>query len=251
MSEALPALHASAERLQRIVEGLGPDQVRQSAYPSEWTIADVLSHIGSGAVILRRRFEDTLAGADPDDAFNQAVWDEWNAKQPADQAADALTADDDLLASLDSASDEQRRAFTFTMGPMTLDFDGFVSLRLSEHVVHTWDVQVVVDPSAVLPEDAVPVMIDRVQVIAGLVGRPPGSDSTVRVRTSGPQRDIAIVMTSDSVQLTPSDPGSDPEVSLPAEAFIRLVYGRLDPDHAPPGSGSAVLDQLRRVFPGF
>jgi hypothetical protein len=38
---------------------------------------------------------------------------------------------------------------------------------------------------------------------------------------------------------------------LPAEAFCRLVYGRLDPDHTPPFSGdAALLDALRSVFPG-
>jgi hypothetical protein len=32
------------------------------------------------------------------------------------------------------------------------------------------------------------------------------------------------------------------------------VYGRLDPDHTPPGTagaGSADLDELRKVFAGF
>jgi hypothetical protein len=38
---------------------------------------------------------------------------------------------------------------------------------------------------------------------------------------------------------------------LPAEALIRLVYGRLDPDHTPAVKGDPdVLDRLRRVFPG-
>ena len=39
---------------------------------------------------------------------------------------------------------------------------------------------------------------------------------------------------------------------LPAEAFSRLVYGRLDPDHTPAFTGdAALLDTLRRVFPAF
>jgi hypothetical protein len=39
---------------------------------------------------------------------------------------------------------------------------------------------------------------------------------------------------------------------LPAEAFVRLVYGRLDPDHTPPLTSRQVdLDRLRRAFPGF
>jgi hypothetical protein len=39
---------------------------------------------------------------------------------------------------------------------------------------------------------------------------------------------------------------------MPAEAFIRLVYGRLDPDHAPTGvtGDEGTLNLLRNVFPG-
>ncbi len=251
MSEELAALQASAARLRGIVEAIGPAGVGQSAYPSEWTVADVLSHIGSGAVIMRRGLEDALSGRDPDGTFNQTVWDEWNAKAPKDQAADALVADAALVTALDGVSEQQRAGVTFSMGPMTLDFGSFVGLRLSEHVVHTWDIEVVVAPDAVLSHEAVPILIDRVGMIAGLVGRTPGSDENVQVSTTAPERHLALVFTPDSVELLSPGPESDPELTLPAEAFIRLVYGRLDPDHTPPGVEGPVLDRLRPVFPGF
>jgi hypothetical protein len=40
---------------------------------------------------------------------------------------------------------------------------------------------------------------------------------------------------------------------LPAEAFVRLLYGRLDRDHTPAGitTDGLTLDQLRAIFPGF
>jgi hypothetical protein len=45
-------------------------------------------------------------------------------------------------------------------------------------------------------------------------------------------------------------PGAD--LRLPAEAFIRLVYGRLDSAHTPPvETASTDLDELRRLFPGL
>jgi hypothetical protein len=58
-------------------------------YPSEWSVADVLSHLGSGAVITHRRLEDALAGRKTPDDFALGVWDEWNAKGPLAQRADA------------------------------------------------------------------------------------------------------------------------------------------------------------------
>ncbi len=251
MSDELSALQGSVARLNRIVGELGPGLVLGSAYPTEWTVADVLSHLGSGAVIMQRSLEDALSGREPDGSFNQTVWDEWNAKVPEDQAAEALVADAALMAALDAASEGQRRGFALSMGPMSLDFDSFVGLRLSEHVVHTWDIEVVVDPGAVLYDQAVPIVIDRVAVIAGLVGRPPGPESTLQLSTTGPERHFAVILAAESVQLVPSEPGSAPDLTLPGEALIRLVYGRLDPDHAPPGIEGPPLAQLRKVFPGF
>ena len=43
---------------------------------------------------------------------------------------------------------------------------------------------------------------------------------------------------------------AEPDLELPAEALVRLVYGRLDPDHTPAVRGGADLDVLRGVFPG-
>ena len=40
------------------------------------------------------------------------------------------------------------------------------------------------------------------------------------------------------------------EGEFPAEAFVRLVYGRLDPAHTPPVDDGDVLDALRPVFTG-
>jgi hypothetical protein len=38
---------------------------------------------------------------------------------------------------------------------------------------------------------------------------------------------------------------------LPAEAYVRLLYGRLDPDHTPGSvTEGADLDLLRSAFPG-
>jgi hypothetical protein len=41
-------------------------------------------------------------------------------------------------------------------------------------------------------------------------------------------------------------------IALPSEAFIKPVYGRLDPAHTSAVSGSpTLLDKLRTAFPGF
>ncbi len=42
------------------------------------------------------------------------------------------------------------------------------------------------------------------------------------------------------------------ELRLPAEAFVRLVYGRMDEAHTPAVESAGVeLDELRQIFPGY
>jgi hypothetical protein len=78
----------------------------------------------------------------------------------------------------------------------------------------------------------------------------------VRVSTSDPERQF-ILATGDEVTLTPADGDAPPEpglaeLRLPAEALIRLVYGRLDEAHTPPAETAGVeLDDLRQIFRGF
>src|SRR5258705_166191 len=48
----ISALRHSHDRLRASVEPLGPDQLAQRSYPSEWTIAQVLSHLGSQVEIF-------------------------------------------------------------------------------------------------------------------------------------------------------------------------------------------------------
>jgi len=251
MTDELAALHASVFRLAPLVAGLDPDQVRAPAYPTEWTIADTLSHIGSGAVIAEHSLRVVVDGGEPDPTFNQSVWDEWNAKQPEAQVADALAADQVLIDALAALDDAQRAAFHFAMGPFALDFAGFVALRLNEHVVHTWDVEVALDPTAVITEQAAGAIIDNLGMIVGFAGQPTGTEQTVRLATTGPDRGIDIELGSDGVLFSLVDPVADPDVELTGEAVIRLVYGRLDPEHTPPGAEGKALEELRKAFPGF
>ena len=250
MTTYLECLQASVSRLRALVEPLDSAQLEQPAYPSEWSIADVLSHIGSGAEILHRRFDDTLAGQATPDDFAPSVWDRWNAKAPATQRADALVADRALAERVASIDQAQQAGFAFTMGPMTLDFSEFIGLRCNEHVLHTWDIEVTLDPSATLPDDAAAQLVDNLGMIIRFTGKPDAEAPPVTVQTSNPRRDLVLTLGPESVSLEPTDALDAPDLALPAEALVRLVYGRLDPAHTPQTHGAADLDGLRQVFPG-
>jgi uncharacterized protein (TIGR03083 family) len=237
-------LHESADRLAALVGSLTPDELRRRAYPTEWTIADVLSHLGSGAVITQGHFDGNLD--------MQAVWDEWNAKTPDAQAADLLLADRALQDRLAELTPEDEAQLRFAMGPMELDLTTFLGMRINEHALHSWDVAVTLDPAATVPEDAAALIVDTLPMMSRFAGKPTGSERTISIRTAAPTRHVTVTLGPDGATLAPSDPVDRPDLELSADALIRLVFGRLDPDHTPAVTGSAGdLDELRRAFPGF
>jgi uncharacterized protein (TIGR03083 family) len=250
MTDPLVALRSSVEHLRAVVDddALVPEA---PAYPTEWSIADTMSHLGSGAVILQQRFEDVVTDRETKPDFNQSVWDQWNAKAPADQVRDALLADEALLIALESLPDDQRATFHLVMGPFDLDFDGFVALRLGEQALHAWDVEVALDPSATLSSDVASVVLEGLARLVGFSGKANGEAREVSVRTTNPARDFTIVFTTESVSLVPASHSSSIDAQLPAEAFVRLVYGRLDSKNAPSDVNADHLEALITAFPGF
>ena len=251
VNERLGALEASAQRLASLVNGLKLEQLDQQAYPTKWSVADVLSHIGSGAVIMRRGIDAAVSGDPVEDGYNQSVWDEWNAKGAAARAADALAADRALLDRVAALTDTERDSFHYSLGPFQLDLPALLGLRLNEHVLHSWDVDVAFRPTATLPGDAVAIVIDNLEMLVGFAGKTDGHERVLTVHTTEPSRAFAVNVGAERMALTPAERSAPVDLELPSEAFVRLIYGRLDPDHSPPDIESPELEQLRGLFPGF
>jgi uncharacterized protein (TIGR03083 family) len=251
------ALRHSHDRLQAIVEPLSLEQLQQRSYASEWSIAQVLSHIGSQSEIFGLILDAGLTAQDPPgrDRFGP-IWQSWNAKDQQAQASDGLQADEAALERFESLDAGQRARMRVRVFGMDVDLTGLVRMRLNEHAVHSWDVEVALDPSATIAPDAVGLIIDTLGPFMARGAKPDGKQRKVRVTTTDPERHF-ILETNEAVTLAPLDdetaqePGLA-ELKLPAEAFIRLVYGRLDPAHTPPAETAGIdLDELRTIFPGF
>lgn len=255
-------LRESHDRLAALVAPMTPEQIREQSYCADWTNAQVLSHLGSGAEIALLGLPGALGEGEPvgQEAY-QPVWDRWNAKSPDNQAADAIESDARHVATLEGLTDEQLAAIRMDFFGMQLDAAGLVRLRLREHAMHTWDLEVTRDPAATLQPRAVELLIDDVPAfLAPRLGKPLGEPFTVRITTTGPGRDYLLTGGEDSVrmanwpgELSEADAAAVPHVSMPAEALLRLVYGRLDPEHTPSSvSGDTeALEKLRRMYPGF
>jgi uncharacterized protein (TIGR03083 family) len=249
----IEALRASHDTLSKLVEPLVGDQLQQPSYASDWSIAQVLSHLGSQAEIFSLFLDAGLNGEDPPrpDGF-APIWDAWNARSPQAQADDALRFNEALVERFEALSPEQHERFRLQLFGMDLDTSGLARLRLAEHAVHTWDVAVALDPAATIAQSAVSLLVDAIAQTAARTGKPDGKTRQVHIATSSPERHFNLEI-AESVTLAVGSPdGSPPALQLPAEAFIRLVYGRLDPAHTPPVAARGVeLDELRGVFPGF
>ena len=256
MDSPLSALHASSDRLHDLTAGMDDARLTSPSYCDDWSIAQVLSHLGSQAEVFGLWLDAGLSGQDPPDreAF-PPIWDAWNSRSPQAQAAASLQANEALIERFESLDAGQRERFRLAMFGMDLDLAGLLRMRLGEHAVHTWDVAVALDPAATVAPDAVVLLVDTLGQLAARAGRPDGVKRRVRVSTSSPQREF-LLESGEAVTLVPfPDDGRDEslaELRLPAEAFVRLTYGRLDPAHTPAIEAQGVdLAELRPIFPGF
>src|SRR3954469_15600188 len=97
-SRTIAALRGEHDALASTVPALTAEQLTGPSGASDWTVADVLSHLGSGAEITLAGFRAALGEADePGPGFNEGVWDRWNALSPQDQAAGWIESDNALV----------------------------------------------------------------------------------------------------------------------------------------------------------
>ena len=249
MTDRLAALRMSTDHLHTLGAGLDVDALRRPAYPGRMDRGGraLPSGLQRGDLPrpLRRR------GARPNRSHPIRRRSGRPGTRSRPRRRPPTRSSPTRRCSTPSRPSPTNRASTSaaSLGPLEVDFDGFVGLRLNEHLVHTWDVEVADDPTATLLPVPVPFVLDSLAPLVRWTGRPEGSD-TIRVHTDDPRRDLTVSLGPDTVTLTSSEDATAPDLVLPGEAFVRLVYGRLDPDHTPAASDADVIARLRAVFPG-
>jgi uncharacterized protein (TIGR03083 family) len=270
MNPAAPAwvaaLRGSHERLRALVERLTPYQLTGRAYPEQWSIAQVLSHLGSGAEVFIGLVNATMAGqpAPGREAF-PPIWEVWDAKSTVDQAADSIAINQRLVELFEELVGGPGALLRFDFLGRELDLAGMAGVRLSEHALHSWDIAVALDSAATVAAPSVALLIDVApQIVARGRWRPVGVEpvppavgpARVRVVTTGPAREFALNLEG-KVRLGPwpgdGGPHAAAEVHLPAEALLRLFAGRLDPAHTPPElqATGVTLEAVRAAFRGY
>ena len=168
-------------------------------------------------------------------------------EDPDQQAADSISTGVAFRQRIGALTPEERGAFRLGLFGMDLDLAGLLLLRVNEQVVHGWDVHVALDPKATLFSAGVALMMDGLGLVAGR-GKPTDEAQLIAVTTEAPDRRLLLAIGPGGPSLTEAGEGDiKATLRLPAEAFVRLVFGRLDPDHTPPVQTEGVdLDLLRR-----
>jgi uncharacterized protein (TIGR03083 family) len=240
---------------------LSPEQLTGPSAASEWDISQVLSHLGSGAVINLAVLEAALAGEpNPGSDFNKEVWARWDAMTPAERVEGFLKHNEILTARFESLDAQTRTSQMVDMGflPAPVDIATVASFRLSELTLHSWDVRVSEDPAATLHPQATPLLLDQSPLNMEWCTTPDAlhnKRALLYVDTSDPQRNFTLRL-AEMISLTRGAPESfDGVFTIPGESLLRLIAGRLAPEWTPESvmidGGEVDLTDLRRVFTGY
>ena len=257
-ARTIAALRAEHDSLASAGATISPAQLKGPSGASDWTVAQVFSHLGSGAEITLAAFRAGAGEADaPGPDFNQRVWDRWNAKSPEAQAADAVESDAALVGALEALTPEQHETLAINPGflPQPVPLATFAAIRLSETTHHGWDIRVGVDPAAALSDESAAVLAEHLSgglsFFLNFIAKPEAIREPAVVEIEGTPYRIVL---DDRAHFTTEAAAATATLTGPLESALRLIVGRLAPEHTAAGvevTGNVTLDDLRTVFPGF
>jgi uncharacterized protein (TIGR03083 family) len=252
LADWIKAVRSSHERFSALVLPLDDEQVQHPSYDDGWSVAQVASHLGSQAEIFELILEAGLTGgATPGNEQFQPLWDKWDSRSAPLQVAESVRVNEQFVSHVENLPEEDRARFAVSFFGRDHDLSGLLSMRLGEHALHTWDIAVALDESAVVSPDAVDLLIDTLPSMVAHAGQAAEKARTLAVETVDPIRRFTLT-TGPDVVLT-HDSGDGPvELVIPAEELLRLVYGRLDAERTSAElPGHEVVPELRQVFKGF
>jgi uncharacterized protein (TIGR03083 family) len=256
LDASIAALRTNHDQLAELVAGASAEDLRRTSGATEWTVADVLSHLGSGSELWLVRLRAGIAGVEVGEVDNHAVWDRWNAWSPEDQASGFLETQGDLVATLESLDAEQRRDVRVDLGfmPAPSPLSQVVGMRLVEVANHAWDARVAIDRDAGIEQASAALALEsfagELAFMLNFSTKPDQLSEPAVVAVDG-----FTIRIDDAVSVVAGSPDDATSTFKgPLESVVRLMSGRLRPERTPAGvdvTGNVTLDDLRRVFPGY
>lgn len=256
LDSSIAALRTNHDQLATLVAEAGPEDLTRRSGATEWTVADVLSHLGSGSEIWLLRLRAGIEGIEVGEVDNHAVWDRWNAMSPEDQAAEFVKAQGAFVETLESLDAGQRERVNVDLGflPAPAPLSQAVGMRLVEVANHAWDARAGIDDDAEIEAASADLVLrslaGELSFMLGFSTKPDVLSEPAVVALEGYALRI-----DDAVSVTVGDP-DDATASFdgPVASVVRLLSGRLRPERTPDGVqviGNVSLEDLRQVFPGY
>jgi len=236
-----------------------PGEETRGSYCTEWSVAQVYSHLGSGAEIEVARIRAALSGEPPLDPAQ--IWQRWNALTHAEMISGFASADAHYLQLIDELDLNEVGDVEVAIDSFRVPLRTAMVLRLTEHALHSWDIYVAFNPDAEVARDAADLLIDLypreiISLFASLQVAGKLGSASLRFDIAEPRR-TQMMTFGESVTLTDSDGlegGATGHLGLPmASAWARLLTGRLDDDHLPPAvtsTGTPTFHDLRTALKG-
>jgi uncharacterized protein (TIGR03083 family) len=253
------ALRANHDHLTSLVSELPEGALIAGSGAAEWTVAQVLSHLGSGAEIATGVVSAARAGEPvPGQDVNQEIWDRWNALGPEEQAAGFIERSAALVAVVEALAGPELETTEVELGfmPAPLPLPSYLGMRLNEVTLHGWDVEVAVDPKAELAAEAAATLAEHFADGLGFLLRFTAQPAELREPAVVEIADTPheLIINREEVRLTDNGPTPTASFTGPLPTVFRLLAGRLKPDRTPADvevRGNVTLDDLRTVFPGY
>jgi uncharacterized protein (TIGR03083 family) len=274
-NERLIALKAAAQRLERFLEALEPDDWDRPSACEGWTVADVVAHLVERGAPIPDQITRGLAG---------------DTSPSPGTPSGPPTSEDQFREDLDHGAVELRRSLGVELaaefaalnrrfgqlidGLKPEDWDtpcyhrlrletvrSKVDIRLTELAMHEWDIRWAFDRGAEVPEDSLPGMVNTAYRAARRAFRPDANrTSPVRYRfeIGAPVNTTEdIVLSSEGVVYDPSPQGDAALVfRSDTRTYVMTIFGRLKMDDALAGGAmsaegdSQLINDFVRGFVG-
>lgn len=247
-AEGIELIAAETARLKDYVRDTGPEQWNLDSPCEGWTVGDVIGHLGWAAEF----FGDAISNGRSGTTSAPQGLPEIGTLAPAEipdfiarMAKEYASADDaDLSAAFTSSVDRLNGIFASTEGDdwpkECWSFRGlqpasnYVTTRVSEVVIHSWDIRFPSDSEAALAPESVAVVLERLPVWLNSLGlaefKPSQSPARYRFKTTGVadfQRDVATGGSENKVEDAQGGPTAT--LTCDADVLALLVWGRLKP----------------------
>ncbi len=248
-TEGIKLIAAETARLKEYLRGTGQEEWALDSPCEGWTVGDVIGHLGWAAEffadsISRGRVDITTApdrmpeiGSMPDaeiPTFIAKMAKEYNLSTGAD-LADAFSSSVDRLNGIFTIMEEDGDWSTQCWSWRGLrPAEGYVTSRLSELVIHSWDIRYPSNNRAGLSPDCVAPVLERLPVWLNELGlatfKPSQAPARYRIQTTGSADFIKDVVVGDQENRVEEAQG-DPTATFTCHAdyLALLVWGRLKP----------------------